>query len=218
MRQCAPGMPDRSSGWTWRRWIGGAAGGGLAMAGAGRAARARRITVLGRAAGGAGDGVPLYGGGAVRGTAGLASPRDQPWRWARCGYTPGEAPPTVEEYAEAVTGALRRVWRGTGWTRRGWWSSRGEPVAPRGRRALHGRPAQSARRTGRRCWRWTAAWATIPRPALYGARYHAALAERMTAPAAERARIVGRYCESGDVLVEEVRCRWRARARRWRFR
>jgi diaminopimelate decarboxylase len=43
-----------------------------------------------------------------------------------------------------------------------------------------------------------------PRPALYQARYWAALASRMAEPAAERVRVVGRYCESGDVLVEEV--------------
>ncbi|MGZ3636823.1 MAG: diaminopimelate decarboxylase [Ktedonobacterales bacterium] len=43
-----------------------------------------------------------------------------------------------------------------------------------------------------------------PRPALYGARYYAALPERILAPADETVRIVGRYCESGDVLVERV--------------
>ena len=43
-----------------------------------------------------------------------------------------------------------------------------------------------------------------PRPALYSARYVAALPERMLASADERVRIVGRYCESGDVLVEDV--------------
>jgi diaminopimelate decarboxylase len=40
-----------------------------------------------------------------------------------------------------------------------------------------------------------------PRPALYDARYHAALADRMTEPPSETALVVGRYCESGDVLV-----------------
>jgi diaminopimelate decarboxylase len=43
-----------------------------------------------------------------------------------------------------------------------------------------------------------------PRPALYGATYHAALPERMTAQAEEQVRVVGRYCESGDVLVWDV--------------
>jgi diaminopimelate decarboxylase len=39
------------------------------------------------------------------------------------------------------------------------------------------------------------------RPALYDARYTAALAERMNAPAEETVEIAGRYCESGDVLI-----------------
>ncbi|HEX9039130.1 MAG TPA: diaminopimelate decarboxylase [Ktedonobacterales bacterium] len=43
-----------------------------------------------------------------------------------------------------------------------------------------------------------------PRPALYGARYHAALPERMNAPATESVQVVGRYCESGDVLVQSA--------------
>jgi diaminopimelate decarboxylase len=43
-----------------------------------------------------------------------------------------------------------------------------------------------------------------PRPALYGAQYHAALATRMRDTAEETARVVGRYCESGDTLVEAV--------------
>jgi diaminopimelate decarboxylase len=43
-----------------------------------------------------------------------------------------------------------------------------------------------------------------PRPALYAARYHAALATRMATPAAETVQVVGRYCESGDILVHEA--------------
>jgi diaminopimelate decarboxylase len=39
------------------------------------------------------------------------------------------------------------------------------------------------------------------RPMLYGARYEAHLADRVGAPG-EPARVVGRHCESGDVLVE----------------
>jgi diaminopimelate decarboxylase len=41
-----------------------------------------------------------------------------------------------------------------------------------------------------------------PRPALYGARYVAALPERMLESTVETVHVVGRYCESGDVLVE----------------
>lgn len=42
------------------------------------------------------------------------------------------------------------------------------------------------------------------RPALYGARYTAALAERMHDPVEECVAIAGRYCESGDVLIRDL--------------
>jgi len=42
------------------------------------------------------------------------------------------------------------------------------------------------------------------RPALYGARYTALLANRAAAPAAELVHIAGRYCESGDVLIRDI--------------
>lgn len=42
------------------------------------------------------------------------------------------------------------------------------------------------------------------RPALYGARYTALPAERVTAPSEETVCVAGRYCESGDVLIEQV--------------
>lgn len=42
------------------------------------------------------------------------------------------------------------------------------------------------------------------RPALYGARYEAFLANRMTAPAGPRVTVCGKHCESGDVLIRDV--------------
>ncbi|MBI4236493.1 MAG: diaminopimelate decarboxylase, partial [Chloroflexi bacterium] len=41
------------------------------------------------------------------------------------------------------------------------------------------------------------------RPALYGARYEAALATRMEEPATAPVTIAGKYCESGDILVRD---------------
>jgi len=43
-----------------------------------------------------------------------------------------------------------------------------------------------------------------PRPALYGAHYTALLAERAAEPSARAYTIVGKHCESGDVLIESV--------------
>src|SRR5439155_11054945 len=42
------------------------------------------------------------------------------------------------------------------------------------------------------------------RPALYGARYEAAVANRMDAPPSETVTIAGKYCESGDVLITDA--------------
>ncbi len=42
------------------------------------------------------------------------------------------------------------------------------------------------------------------RPALYGARYSAVLANRMNAAAIEKVSIGGRYCESGDILITDA--------------
>ena len=44
-----------------------------------------------------------------------------------------------------------------------------------------------------------------PRPALYQARYQAVLADRLAEPAAETVTVAGRCCESGDVLIWESR-------------
>jgi len=42
------------------------------------------------------------------------------------------------------------------------------------------------------------------RPALYGARYHALPVKRISGSLEEVVHIAGRYCESGDVLIENV--------------
>ena len=42
------------------------------------------------------------------------------------------------------------------------------------------------------------------RPALYGARYEALLANRATDNRRESVRVVGKYCETGDILLDQV--------------
>ena len=43
------------------------------------------------------------------------------------------------------------------------------------------------------------------RPALYDARYEAVVAGRMSGPPEEEVTLVGKYCESGDILVRDIR-------------
>ncbi|HSH81789.1 MAG TPA: diaminopimelate decarboxylase, partial [Herpetosiphonaceae bacterium] len=42
------------------------------------------------------------------------------------------------------------------------------------------------------------------RPALYDARYHVVRADRLDEAVTKRTTVVGRYCESGDVLLRDV--------------
>ena len=42
------------------------------------------------------------------------------------------------------------------------------------------------------------------RPALYGAQYNALAVERAFAPPEEQVCVAGRYCESGDILIEQI--------------
>src|SRR5690348_2131865 len=119
-------------------------------------------------------------------------------------YTPGEAPPTVAEYADAVTGALR-----AGVARHGLEPPRlvvepGRAIVAQAGVSLYTVGPRKLAPDGTALVAVDGGMGDNPRPALYGARYHAALAERMSAPPEERARIVGRYCESGDVLVAEM--------------
>ncbi len=43
-----------------------------------------------------------------------------------------------------------------------------------------------------------------PRVALYGAHYTARVVQRAAAPPTEKMRVVGKFCESGDVLIPEI--------------
>ena len=134
-----------------------------------------------------------------------AAPRElSPGGGVGVAYTPEQRALDPGEYAEAVCGALRVT------------SKRLRLPSPRlvvePGRAIVARAGVALYTTGPRKVTPNAVFVAVdggmgdnPRPALYGARYHAALAERMTAPAAETVQVVGRYCESGDVLVQEAR-------------
>jgi diaminopimelate decarboxylase len=44
-----------------------------------------------------------------------------------------------------------------------------------------------------------------PRPSLYGAKYQAVLANKINEPANNTVTIAGKYCESGDILIWDLR-------------
>ncbi|HEV8191867.1 MAG TPA: diaminopimelate decarboxylase [Ktedonobacterales bacterium] len=119
-------------------------------------------------------------------------------------YTAEQRAPEIEQYADAVTGVLLEV------------CERRDLAPPRlivePGRALVARAGVALYTVGPR--KVTPGGASLvavdgglgdnPRPALYQARYSAGLAERMGEPAAETVSVVGRYCESGDVLIADA--------------
>ncbi|HEX9057510.1 MAG TPA: diaminopimelate decarboxylase [Ktedonobacterales bacterium] len=119
-------------------------------------------------------------------------------------YVPGEESPPIERYAEAIVGTLRAQSM-----RHNLGSLRlvvepGRAIVARAGVTLYTAGPRKAVRGGRTFLAVDGGMGDNIRPALYGARYHAAVAARMMAPPEETVCVVGRYCESGDVLVQAV--------------
>ncbi|HWH15355.1 MAG TPA: diaminopimelate decarboxylase [Miltoncostaeaceae bacterium] len=119
-------------------------------------------------------------------------------------YTRAQRPPGVERFVETVAEAVREAW-----------SRRGLPV-PRlviePGRAMVGRAGMTLYRVGAvKAIPGVRTYAAVDggmsdqlRPMLYGAVYEPVLANRADADAGETYRLVGKHCESGDVLVPEA--------------
>ena len=113
------------------------------------------------------------------------------------------APPDPEAYARSLAERLDHAWSLQGLN---------PPllVLEPGR-SLVGRAAVTLYRVGVVKRSGPTAWVAVdggmsdnPRPALYGARYSALLANRADEPPAGTFAVCGKHCESGDVLIEGV--------------
>ncbi len=117
-------------------------------------------------------------------------------------YRPEDRPPSLEEYAEAVTGALRRSCE-----------RRGLPL-PRliqePGRSLVGEAGLTLYTVGvvkdipgiRRYVSVDGGLSDNPRPALYGARYDAIVANKARAPRTGKVTVVGKHCETDTLIVD----------------
>jgi len=119
-------------------------------------------------------------------------------------YVEEEAPPTIEDFLAALTGALEQTWRDHE-------LPRPELVLEPGR-SLVGQAGITLYRVGvvkeasasRTYVAIDGGMSDNPRPQLYDARYTAALANRMDEPAQAHYAVCGKHCESGDVLIDRV--------------
>ncbi len=119
-------------------------------------------------------------------------------------YTPEQRAPEVERYADAIAGALLAVCERCGLPPPRLIVEPGRALVARAGVALYTVGPRRVTPGGATLVAVDGGLGDNPRPALYQARYSAALVERMKEPATETVTLVGRYCESGDVLIEDA--------------
>lgn len=125
-------------------------------------------------------------------------------------YLPGDRPPAVEEYAAALLDTVAARTGALGLPRPRILVEPGRSVVCEAGVALYAVGAVKRSAAGTIYVHVDGGMGDNPRPALYGARYTALWVRdpaRPPQPAERgpaRVRIVGRYCESGDVLVEDA--------------
>jgi len=112
-------------------------------------------------------------------------------------------PPPPERYARTLTERVEQAWSALG-------LPRPELVFEPGR-SLVGRAGLTLYRVGVVKRSGPTTWVAVdggmsdnPRPALYGARYSALLANRVEDATAGVFAVCGKHCESGDVLIERA--------------
>jgi diaminopimelate decarboxylase len=118
--------------------------------------------------------------------------------------TRADRPPAVEDYAEAVVEAVRGEWGRVGLPQ--------PRIVVEPGRSIVGRAGVTLYRVGAvKDIPGVRTYASVDggmsdqlRPMLYGAVYEALLANRADAEPTETLRLVGKHCESGDVLVSEA--------------
>lgn len=121
------------------------------------------------------------------------------------GYLPGDKPTSIEVFVRAVTSAVRQE------------AEQHDFPLPRlllePGRSIVGEAGITLFRVGSRkdvpgVRKYVAVDGGMMsdlRPALYGSRYHAIAANRALEPARETVTIAGKACESGDILVEDIK-------------
>jgi diaminopimelate decarboxylase len=113
-------------------------------------------------------------------------------------YTAAQNPPTIEEYVQAVIEAAHR------------WLGRDKRLLLEPGRALVANSTVTLY-TVQTVKRSLSTWVALDggmsdnlRPMLYGAVYEALIADRPLASAGERCNLVGKHCESGDVIARDL--------------
>lgn len=120
-------------------------------------------------------------------------------------YTRDQPAPGFDEYAEAIVLSLRDACEKHGLPLPRLIVEPGRSIVGRAGVALYTVGSTKEIPGVRRYVSVDGGMADNTRPAMYGARYEALVANKADAPAVAAVTIAGKYCESGDVLVRDVR-------------
>ena len=120
------------------------------------------------------------------------------------GYTPQQPPPPIDDYAETIATALRAGCEQYGLPLPEVHIEPGRSVVGRAGLAVYEVGARKEIPGVRTYVSVDGGMADNIRPAMYGSGYTAVVANRMRDASAERVAIAGKFCESGDVLIDEI--------------
>jgi diaminopimelate decarboxylase len=119
-------------------------------------------------------------------------------------YTAQDAPPTLEEVAETLTGAIKEGIRRLGLPTPKLVVEPGRAIVGPAAVALYTVGSSKEIPGVRKYVSVDGGMADNIRPALYGSVYTALLANRMSALPQEKVTIAGKFCESDDVLIWDI--------------
>lgn len=119
-------------------------------------------------------------------------------------YTRHDDPPSVEEFAAVVMDSVHREWHALGLPRPRVMAEPGRSVVGRAGLTVYRVTGTKDIPGVRRYAAVDGGMSDLLRPMLYGATYEALLPQRPDAEATETLRLVGKHCESGDVLIQQA--------------
>ena len=121
------------------------------------------------------------------------------------GYVRDEPPPEIAEYAEVIAANMTRLCDELGFGAPRLIVEPGRSIVGRAGVALYTVGGIKDIPTVRKYVSLDGGMGDNIRPAIYGSEYEAVLASGMSAPPQEVVTLAGKYCESGDVLVQDIK-------------
>ena len=115
-------------------------------------------------------------------------------------YTDADNPPSVDILADAVTGALDKF----AVEAKTIYIEPGRSIISTSGVTLYTVGSSKQVPNGRKYVAVDGGMADNPRPSMYQAKYTAQVANKIKFDETEKVTIAGRYCESGDILIEEI--------------